>query len=229
VPKRGDDLDETRLVIIRARDRELQHLPALSVEDLAHRGRRRQAGPDVPFTHRHVDRGEPGDDVDRVLCLCERPCHCEGDARGHDAAALIDAGTDFACPSLQQRDERVDRRQSRRTLLAIARAADHEPGFVEIVAALRHAITADEFAAPLAPAVSKAFDDSMRLIGPSPSKPPSPSPAPPPPAPPGVSIVRGQKLKLTPREARAELERLAGDDGEVLVDLSWTVTTRTDT
>ena len=94
-----------------------------------------------------------------------------------------------------------------------------------------HTITADEFAAPLAPAVSKAFDDSMRLIGPSPSpsKPPSPSPAPPPPAPPGVSIVRGQKLKLTPREARAELERLAGDDGEVLVDLSWTVTTRTDT
>ncbi|MEI2702183.1 MAG: hypothetical protein V9E83_07255 [Baekduia sp.] len=70
--------------------------------------------------------------------------------------------------------------------VAIGRADSGEAGFVEVVAALRDAVSADEFAIELEPAVAKAYADAVKLIGPAPS-PPSPPP------PPGVTVVRGDK------------------------------------
>jgi hypothetical protein len=92
---------------------------------------------------------------------------------------------------------------------------------------LRNAAAADEFAVKLEPAVAKAYADAVKLIG---SSPPSPQlePAPPsPPPPPGVSVVRGDRSGLAIDEARSELDRLAEQDGEVQVDLRWTITTET--
>ena len=49
--------------------------------------------------------------------------------------------------------------------VAIGRAAADEPGFTEVVAALRDAVSADEFAIKLEPAVAKAYGDAVKLIG----------------------------------------------------------------
>src|SRR5206468_1574799 len=49
--------------------------------------------------------------------------------------------------------------------IAIGRANAGERGFVEVVAALRDAAAADEFAVKLAPAVAKAYGDAVKLIG----------------------------------------------------------------
>lgn len=86
--------------------------------------------------------------------------------------------------------------------VAIERAAAGEPGFAEVVASLRAALATDEFAAPLEPAVAKAYADAVKLIG------AEPPPPPPPPPPPGVSVVRGEKSGLGLDEARGELDRL---------------------
>ena len=116
--------------------------------------------------------------------------------------------------------------------VAIGRAKAGEPGFVEVIGALRDAVSADEFAVPVAPAVAKAYTDAVKLIEPSgaPRVTPvaqSPSaPVAPPPAPPGMQVVRGDKAGLGLDEARAELDRLASEDGDVEVALQWTITTR---
>lgn len=106
--------------------------------------------------------------------------------------------------------------------VAIGRANAGERGFVEVVAALRDAAAADEFAVKLEPAVAKAYGDAVKLIG---SGPATPQPEPPPP--PGVNVVRGDRTGLGIDEARTELDRLAEQDGEVQVDLRWTITTKT--
>lgn len=103
--------------------------------------------------------------------------------------------------------------------VAMGRAAANEPGFVEVVGALRDAVIADEFAVNLEPAVAKAYADAVKLIG--------PVPPPPPPPPPGFSVVKGDKSGLGVEDARAELDRLAAEQGEIQVDLRWTITTRT--
>lgn len=107
--------------------------------------------------------------------------------------------------------------------LVAGRAAADERGFVEVAAALREALVADEFAVPLEPAIAKAFDDGVRLLRPAP-----PPPPPPPPGPDGADVVRGRRDGLDLEEARAQLEGLATEaqDGEVRVDLSWTITTK---
>jgi hypothetical protein len=103
--------------------------------------------------------------------------------------------------------------------VAINRASAGEPGFVEIVTSLRNALATDEFAAQLEPAVAKAYTDAVKLIG---------ATAPPPPAPPpaGVSVSRGEKSGLDIDEARTELDQLSTEQGEVQVDLRWTITTK---
>ena len=112
--------------------------------------------------------------------------------------------------------------------VAIGRAAGHEPGFTEVVAALRDAVSADEFAIKLEPAVAKAYGDAVKLIGAAPA--PVTPPVPPPPVTetrPGVTVVRGDRAGLAIDEARTELDRLAQEEGEVQVDLRWTITTKT--
>ena len=44
---------------------------------------------------------------------------------------------------------------------------------------------------------------------------------------PGVTVVRDSREGLAIDEARTELDRLAHEDGEVQVDLRWTITTKT--
>jgi len=105
--------------------------------------------------------------------------------------------------------------------MAIARAHAGEAGFVAVVEGLRDALAADEFAVPLDPAVATAYENAVKLLGPAPKPPPVEPPAP------GVAIVRGERAGLGVAEAREELDRLAGEDGEVQVDLSWTITTTT--
>ena len=105
--------------------------------------------------------------------------------------------------------------------VAVGRANGREAGFVELVDVLRGAVSADELAVALEPAVTKAYNDAIQLIG------PVVPPPPPPPPPPGFDVVRGERLNLALDEARKELERLAGKDGEILVDLSWKITTQT--
>ena len=114
------------------------------------------------------------------------------------------------------------------TLLGVAidRASTGEAGFAEVIASLRDALATDEFAARLEPAVAKAYDDAVKLIGAAPPAPPEPTPPPPPPPPPGVSVVRGDKSGLDLDEARRELDRLSAEEGEVQVDLRWTITTK---
>jgi hypothetical protein len=110
--------------------------------------------------------------------------------------------------------------------VAVQRAAAGEPGFPEVVASLRDALAADEFAVPLEPVVAKAYADAVKLIGAQPPPPPPPPPSPP--SPPGFSVVRGEKSGLGIDEATSELERLSTQEGEVQVDLRWTITTKSD-
>jgi hypothetical protein len=112
------------------------------------------------------------------------------------------------------------------TLLGVAidRASAGEPGFVEVVTSLRNALATDEFAAQLEPAVAKAYADAVKLIGATAPPPPTPPPVAPPP--PGVSVSRGEKSGLDIDEARTELDQLSTEEGEVQVDLRWTITTK---
>jgi hypothetical protein len=103
--------------------------------------------------------------------------------------------------------------------LVAGRAAAQESGFVEVGAALRDALLADEFSVPLEPAVAKAFADGVALMGPA--EPESPPP-------PGLQVIRGHKVGLSIEDARSELNQLCNGDGEVRVDLSWTITTHSD-
>jgi hypothetical protein len=41
-----------------------------------------------------------------------------------------------------------------------------------------------------------------------------------------MQVVRGDKAGLGLDEARAELDRLASEDGDVEIALQWTITTR---
>lgn len=110
--------------------------------------------------------------------------------------------------------------------VAIARAKARTPGFVEVIDTLRDAVSADEFAVPLEPAVRKAYADAVKLIEPSdsPSVTPDVRPVV---APPGFRVERDAKAGLGLDEARAELDRLDGLDGEIEVTLEWTITTST--
>ena len=111
--------------------------------------------------------------------------------------------------------------------VAIERAKAGEPGFVGVIDTLRAAVSADEFAIPLEPAVAKAYDDAVKLIAPSGQPTAAAADVTLPVIRPGVEVVRGAKSGLGLDEARTELDRLAIANGEVEVALQWTITTRT--
>jgi hypothetical protein len=96
------------------------------------------------------------------------------------------------------------------------------------LAALREALTHDEFSEPLLPAVESAYAASLAgLTTPRAEPPPEPTlPVPPPPLPipPGPSADgrSGHRPGLSLAQAREQLEQLAANDGAWSIDLTWT-------
>lgn len=117
-------------------------------------------------------------------------------------------------------------------LLRVAADRESEAGFGQVVTRVRRSLCDDEFAAPLAPVIQAAYEDAIKLVRTTPLTPSGPGPGPlqpePPVAPrPGVHVVQDRRDALSVGEARAELDQLAGLDGEVEVSLRWTITTKT--
>jgi hypothetical protein len=211
---------ETLVATLRARGQTL--LPSIEALLPAIEQRSRALGVDLDSSARMASAGiahdlaqslvDSGDSIDVI----ERLAALDIRSEPHVGTALASADA-----------VRMTLSGERWTLLGVAieRAAAGEPGFVEVVASLGDALETDEFAAPLEPAVAKAYTDAVKLIGttaPSPPIPPSPAPAPP-----GFSIVRGERSGLGINEARSELDRLSAEEGEVQIDLRWTITTKT--
>ena len=118
------------------------------------------------------------------------------------------------------------------SMLGVALSRQSEQGFQQVVARVRQGLAADEFASPLAAVVADAYADAVKLVqAPTPivaPSPPGPGPLPPvPPARPGVNVVSDTRAGLSVSEAQAELDRLAAEEGDVVVGLSWTITTTT--
>lgn len=116
------------------------------------------------------------------------------------------------------------------SLLAVALSRESEPGFQQVISRVRDSLAADEFASPLATIVTGAYADAVKLVQ-SPTQPVTPPPPPVepplPPVLPGVTVVRDSKAGLSVGDAQAELDRLAKTEGDVEVELTWTITTKT--
>lgn len=126
----------------------------------------------------------------------------------HVATSLVTAARVFAALG-GDRWEVLDR--------VIERGKIGDSGSTQIVSVLVDALERDEFAVPLAEAVERAYHDAVALL--------ADRTPPPPPSPPGVSITRDSRRGLSIAEAREELARLEGEDGEVEVAVEWTITT----
>jgi hypothetical protein len=100
-------------------------------------------------------------------------------------------------------------------LLVVQRAGSGEEAHRRIVDELSRALSHDEFAEPLGPAVERASTQGMALLGEA--KPPGR------PAPPGA--MRGSLSGANVVEARGKLDELDREQGSVRVDLHWTITT----
>jgi len=190
-----------------------------------------------PLLDRRI--GDLGGDVDSsARALTARAARSLADVlvRTGDSVAVIEEFAAATMPSEQHVGTSLASADEVRSALdgerwellgiAIDRADAGEPGFVEVVTALRQAVTADEFAVKAAPAIAKAYADAVKLIGAPPPPPPPITPTLPEPAP-GMKVVRGERAGLVIDDARAELDRLAEQDGEIQVDLRWTITTKT--
>ena len=99
-------------------------------------------------------------------------------------------------------------------LLVAQRARSGEQAHRRIVDELTRALSHDEFAEALAPAVERASAQGVALLGDL--KPTKPSP-------PGAT--RGSLAGAEVREARRKLDELELEQGSVQVDLHWTITT----
>ena len=108
--------------------------------------------------------------------------------------------------------------------LVAERASRGEQPFQRIVDELSRALAHDEFAEPLAPALANAAQRGLALL-----RAPDPPPPPPPPSPPdtpGLVTTQGDLSNVDPATAQAQIAQLADVDGEVRIDLRWTITTR---
>ena len=108
--------------------------------------------------------------------------------------------------------------------LVAERASRGEQPFQRIVDELSRALAHDEFAEPLAPALANAAQRGSRscvlqthLLR---RRPPSP------PDTPGLVTTQGDLSNVDPATAQAQIAQLADVDGEVRIDLRWTITTR---
>jgi hypothetical protein len=100
-------------------------------------------------------------------------------------------------------------------LLVAQRARSGEQAHQRIVDELTRALSHDEFAEPLAPAVERASAQGVALLG-EPKHPIRPDP-------PGAT--RGSLSGAQVGEARSKLDELEREQGSVQVDLHWTITT----
>jgi len=100
-------------------------------------------------------------------------------------------------------------------LLVAQRAENGEQAHQRVVEELRRALSHDEFAEPLAPAVERASEQGMALLG---EAKPRPEPDP-------QGAVRGSLSDVNVNDAQHKLDELALKDGSVTVDLHWTITT----
>jgi hypothetical protein len=99
--------------------------------------------------------------------------------------------------------------------VAAKRADSGDLSYRRVLEHLAHALTRDEFAEPLAPAVARAASDAAALLQ-------DQEPAP---RTPGIEsgVVRGSLSGLELEGARAKLQELASEVGEVRIDMSWTI------
>jgi hypothetical protein len=162
-----------------------------------------------------------GRDLTRVLLQTESPldrvrafASFAIDSEEHVAKALKSAA---AVASTLQSDNW--------SLLDVALSRETKPGFQQVVSRVREGLAADEFASPLATVITVAYADAVKLVD-VPTQPVTPPPPPPPP-PPGVTVERDRRAGLNVSEAQAELDRLAKTEGNVEVELTWTITTKT--
>lgn len=219
---------EALVAVLRAKGQAV--LPALDALVPVLERRVRELGAD-PDDCRRVRTARTAHELAQGLVLSEEPVKVIERFASVELESEQHVGTALAAAE-QTRTALTDQRWE---LLGVAvtRAASGTPGFVEVVAALREAVGADEFAVPLEPAIAKAYRDTVALMGAAPpahvpeaTTPPVPEP-PVPPVGADVSVVRGTKAGLALDEARSELDRLADADGEVEVSIAWTITTRT--
>lgn len=112
--------------------------------------------------------------------------------------------------------------------LVTRRARAGEEAFQRIADELSRALEHDEFAEPLARALAVAAQRGLELLQVPEPSPPAPPEPPPQPDKPGVVTMRGDLLAVDAAAARAKLDELAAAEGDVRIDLSWTITTRDD-
>jgi hypothetical protein len=100
--------------------------------------------------------------------------------------------------------------------LVADRAKSGDAAHKRVVDELVRALSSDEFAQSLGPAIDRAADDAIALLR------QEPPPPPPPPPPPGVEAGEAKDLDLG--GARLKLDQLSSVPGTVSIDLSWTIT-----
>ncbi len=163
----------------------------------------------------------------------------QGLAGGGDPVAVIERFAEAEVPTTEQAlgtglaaagatMDVLDAARWQILLLVAQRARSSEQAHQRIVDELARALSHDEFAEPLAPAVERASTQGMALLAeanPQPEPEPVGAEAEPQPEadPPGAS--RGGLTAVTVEDARRKLDELGRENGSVRVDLAWTITT----
>jgi len=179
----------------------------------------------VPLLERRL-RELGGDPVaaDRVRTATAARELAQGLAQGDDPVAVIERLAAAQVPTTEQAlgtslvsaaatVSALDAARWQVPLLVAQRASSGEQAHQRIVDELTRALSHDEFAEPLAPAVEGASAQGVSLLGePKRAKP----------FPPGAT--RGSLAGAEVREARRKLDELDREQGSVQVDLHWTIT-----
>jgi hypothetical protein len=181
----------------------------------------------VPLLEQRL--GELGGDpanADRMRTAVAARGLAQGVAQGDDPVAVIERLAAAQVPTTEQAlgtslasagatVQALDGARWQVPLLVAQRAGSGERAHQRIVEELSRALSHDEFAEPLGPAVERASTQGMALLGEA--KPPGG------PAPPGAT--RGSLSGANVVEARSKLDELEREQGSVRVDLHWTITT----
>jgi hypothetical protein len=172
---------------------------------------------------------ELGDDpaaADRVRTAVGARELAQGLVQGDDPVAVIDRLAAAQVPTTEQAlgtslasagatVQALDAARWQVPLLVAQRARRGEQAHVRIVDELIRALSHDEFAERLAPAVERASSQGVALLGePTPREREDP---------PGATQGSLSRAKLG--EARSKLDELEREPGSVQVDLHWTITT----
>ena len=185
------------------------------------------AGELVPLLEQRLRElgGDPAA-ADRVRTAAAAHELAQGLAQGDDPVAVIERLAAAQAPTTEQAlgtslasaaatVQALDTARWQVPLLVAQRARSGEQAHRRIVDELTRALSHDEFAEPLAPAVEGASAQGVALLGePKPPKPPDP---------PGAT--RGSLSGAKLGEARSKLDELECEQGSVQIDLHWTIST----